>query len=332
VAAPGAYGANDVYKNPYQSYPPSCLSDGLPLYPYDSARGVTVNISLLGDPAQCLQGGNASECNYAEGDSLKVWRVPCSNNTSAVLFEIDRPVNLEGSTSLYPTLPAISVTQGNVSLYVRYADDPNTFYTTTYANQPLVYSDVFVLENFYGGSTQLDYDQAFQLVIDNFTGQTSSNPVRISLGAYNPASYPVAALPISGYLSTNWFDPAHNGEGILTQIYDNGDHATRTFTAAWYTFDKSGLPFWLYAQGSLNIGDRSISNVKTYYSTNGGFAGAFGANSTFLQWGTTSFSFPDCQHLTFSYNGQTDAQTNGPSGSGTRTWIRLANINSLVCE
>ena len=42
--------------------------------------------------------------------------------------------------------------------------------------------------------------------------------------------------------------------------------------------------------------------------------------------------FPDCNTMKFTYNGHTDAQTNGPGGSGTRTWTRLANINSLVCD
>lgn len=223
--------------------------------------------------------------------------------------------------------------QGQKSLYVRFTDEPNTFFATTYANSPLVYSNIYVLENFYGASTQFDYNQAFTFVVDNFSGNTSSNPVQFPLTAYKPAEYPSAALalPISGYLSTNWFDPSHNGEGMLTQIYENGDNTTRTFTAAWYTFDNLGIPYWLYAQGTINIGARSTGNVDTYYASNGGFAGNFGANATFTKWGTINVSFPDCNHMTFSFNGQT-GDANGPAGSGTRSWIRLANINSLTCD
>jgi hypothetical protein len=325
--------AKEIYANPYRAYPPSCLVDGLPFGEFDAVHGAQASVLLFGDPAQCLSGGDANECNYTETDTFKVWRVPCSGGTSAVLVEIDRPGN--ASTTLYPTLPAIYAVQGNNALYVRYADDPNTIYTTTYANTPLVNSDIFVLENFKGGPTQFNYNQAFTLFVDNFTGNTATNPRSFTFAAYNPANYPEAALalPISGYMSTNWYDPAHGGEGMLVQVYDNNDGATRFFTAAWYTFDPLGLPFWLYAQGTINIGDRSTGNVDTYYATNGGFAGNFGPNATFTKWGTINVSFPDCNHMNFSYSGSTDVQTNGPSGTGSRSgWIRLANINSLVCN
>lgn len=319
---------NELVANPYRAYPPSCLGDGLPFGQFDAVRGAQLNVTLFGDPAQCLQGGNANECNFTETDTFKAWRVACSGGKSAVLLEVDRPAN--HSTVYYPTLPGVYVVQGSKQLFIRYANDANTLFTTTYANTPLVGSDIFVLENFVNGSVQFDYNQAFRLYIDNFTG----NPVYFDFPAYKAADYPNAALalPVSGYQSTNWYDPAHSGEGMLVQVYDNGDGVTRTFTAAWYTFDNLGLPFWLYAQGTINVGDRSTGNVATYYATNGGFAGNFGSAATFTQWGTINVSFPDCNHMNFSYNG-TAAAVGGPSGNGTKTgWIRLANINSLVCE
>jgi hypothetical protein len=334
LAARGAGGANESFANPYRAYPPSCLNNPLALQ-YGlggDPNALTAQVVLFGDPVQCLAGGNANECNYFETDTVTLWRVPCSGNQSAVLLEIDRPANLDGISTLYPTIPGIYVAQGNKSLFIRFTDDPNTFFGTTFANSPLIYSNIYVLENFFGGATQFDYDQAFTLFVDNFSGNA---PIQFPLGAYNKANYAAAALalPISGYMSTNWFDPNHSGEGILVQVYDNGDNATRTFTAAWYTFDGFGLPFWLYAQGTINIGDRSTGNVDTFYATNGGFAGNFGATATFTKWGTINVSFPDCSHMSFSYVGNTDAQTNGPGGSGTRSgWIRLANINSLTCE
>jgi hypothetical protein len=45
-----------------------------------------------------------------------------------------------------------------------------------------------------------------------------------------------------------------------------------------------------------------------------------------------SFSFPDCADLTFSYHSTTTALPNGPTGSGTRLWQRLADVNGLVCQ
>jgi hypothetical protein len=117
---------------------------------------------------------------------------------------------------------------------------------------------------------------------------------------------------------------------MLTQIYDgDASKSERFFTAAWYTFDSLGVPFWLYAQGTIHIGDRTANNVQVVYPTNGKFAGS--GTTTNTNWGTANFSFPDCNTMVFSYVGPT-GPSDFPSGSGTRTWSRLANINSLVCN
>lgn len=326
----------EIFANPYRAYPPICLADGLPFRQFPQSNGDPApqqqTLTLPGDPGQCLGGGNAQECNYSEPVTVTVWRVACANDRTnekaAVLIEIDRGASNEGNSTLYPTFPLVEITQNNNTLSpARLVDDPNTFYANTLVNTALYSSDIYVLENYYNSNVQqIDYTKAFALSLDR--------TITFTFPDFNKNQYAAAnqALPISGYLSTNWFDAQHSGEGMLTQIYD-GDavQGTRVFTAAWYTFDPFGLPFWLYAQGTINIGDRAANNVQVYYATNGGFAGNFG-NATFTPWGTASFSFPDCNTLTFTYNGQTDAQTNGPGGSGTRTWMRLANINSIVCN
>src|SRR5262249_23047966 len=153
-----------------------------------------------------------------------------SGGKSASIIEFARPSN--ASTTLYPTLPLVSVTQGTKGLNIRYADDPNTFLTTTYANQPLPASDSFVLENFYAGATQFDYNQVYTLTLTN----TAGHAVQFTMPAYAPPSNP-PNLEISGYMSTNWSNPNQNGEGMVLQVYDNGDHATRTLTFAWFTYD-----------------------------------------------------------------------------------------------
>ena len=324
---------NDVFANVDRAYPASCLNDGLPFglfrqSPSDPAP-LQKQMILPGDPATC--GGNDPECTHTEAVTVSVWRVPCSADSaghakSATLFEIDRQCDPNCTQGLYPTFPLVSATQGNNTLDVRLATDQNTWYSVTYVNSPVVQSNIWVFENYYGGPVQFDYNQAFSLNIDNHT-------IDFSVPAYNPAQYAANSLtlPISGYMTSNWFDPLHGGEGILTQVFDNNDGATRTFTAAWYTFDKLGLPFWLYAQGSINIGAVTTGNIDTYYATNGGFAGNFGPGATFTKWGTINFSFSNCDHMTFVYNGNADA-VNGPTGNGTRTWLRIANVNSLGCD
>jgi hypothetical protein len=328
AGAPAA--PNEIVANPDRAYPASCLADGLPFglfKPFSSDPTPQQQLlTLPGDPAACAA-NNAAECGFSETDTITVWRVPCSGGKSATLLEIDRPCGACATTTLYPTFPLIRATQGNNSNFViRIATDANTVFSTSYVNDPVFTSNIFVLENYLGYPVQFDYNKAFSLSLDN--------AIIFNFGDYNPAQYSGASagMPITGYLNTNWYDPNHGGEGMLTQIYESGDGQTRPFTAAWYTFDSTGRPFWLYAQGGIAVGARTTGNIDTYYASAGGFAGGFGASATFTKWGTTSFSFPNCGTMTFTFNGQTDATTKGPGGSGTRTWTRLADSDGQVCQ
>jgi len=321
---------SEIYANPFRAYPPSCLADGLPFRAFPQSNGDPAPqqkaLTLPGDPGQCFGDGNAQECNYSEAVTVTVWRVACPNNQTAVLVEIDRSEANEGNTTLYPTFPLVALTQGTNSLSpVRLVDDPNTFYATTSVNTALYSSDIYVLENYYNDQTlQVDYTKGFVLSLDN--------TITFTFPDYNKAQYPAASqsVPISGYLSTNWYNPLQSGEGMLTQIYDgDASKSERFFTAAWYTFDSFGVPFWLFAQGTIHIGDRAANNVQVVYPTAGKFAGS--GTTTNTNWGTADFSFPDCNTMVFTYRGPA-GPSDFPSGTGTRTWSRLANINSLVCN
>jgi hypothetical protein len=332
VAAPGTTKASESFENPYRAYPPSCLNSPIQFGMWANDPGaLQAQITLPGDPLSPVAG----ERTYTEPVVVTVFRVTCTSGLAATLIEFDR-TSTGGTNGYYPVVPSITVTQGSASdVAVRMADDPNTFFSTVYAATPLYASDVFVLENFYNPqSFQFNYNQAFTLTVDSLIPNTDAVPY--AMQAYAPPASP-APLPISGYLSSAYYDAAHSGEGLMVEIYDNGDLTTRTFFAAWYTFDPLGLPFWLSAQISfpiVNSGGQLINglqNVPTFYVTNGGFAGNFGAKATANNWGTMNFSFPDCNTIVFSYTGNTGS-VQGPSGSGTRTWKRLANINSLSCK
>jgi hypothetical protein len=335
VAASGAAARpSEIIANPFRAYPPSCLGDGLPFRSFPQSNGDPApqqqTLTLPGDPGQCLGGGNNAECIHTEPVTVTVWRVACSNDKanekSAVLVEIDRSADMEQNTTLYPTFPLVEITQGNNTLSpARLVDDPNTFFASTSVNTAVYSSDIYVLENYYNANTiQIDYNKAFTLSLDR--------TISFALPDYDKTKYAAAnqALPISGYVSTNWYNPLQSGEGMLTQIYDgDASKSERFFTAAWYTFDSLGLPFWLFAQGTIHIGDRAANNVQVVYPTNGKFAGS--GTTTNTNWGTADFSFPDCNTMVFTYRGPA-APSDFPSGSGTRTWSRLANINSLVCN
>ncbi len=317
------------------AYPQSCFADGLPLGQVaKDPHGQSLPLTLHGDFNACFINPVApnyaiaqQECQYSETVTISAFRVPCSGGTSATLLEIDRPANMQGNTNLYPTFPGVWVQQQNLVAYIRLAADPNTTNSQMYVNGPVYRNSIYTLENTIGAPA-FDYNHAFTLTVDNNTGRA----VQFDFATYAPGDYPAAAqgMPISGYLTGSWYDPAHGGEGILTEVLDNGDGATRTFVATWYTFDALGAPYWLIAQASFANGATRVDNVPVQYDSNGGFAGAFTA-VTRNSWGTMSFSFADCSHLHFSYASSASAP-NIPTGSGARDWVRIGNLHALGCQ
>ncbi len=330
-AKPGGTHAAELFANPDRAYPPSCLNSPMPFGMWQNdPNAQSAQINLIGDP----YAGNQFEQQFIETDTVYLFRVVCSSGKSATLLEIDRPSGHDAA--LYPTLPAISVAQDSNNNYVRMIDDPNTFFATTYPLNPLVNSDVFVLENFYGDSVQFDYNQPFVLTVDTLNTNDPNRYTTFSLPVYNPAQYSEASLPlpISGYMTGAWFDPAHSGEGIQIEVGEQGTPGTandRYIVAAWYTYDSTGAPYWLYGAGSFTDGDTSAS-IPMQFTSGGGFAGTFGSTANFQDWGTVNVQFPDCNAMKFSYLPLPGLPSGVPSASGTKTWTRLTQMNGLTCQ
>lgn len=325
---PGALAAN-----PFRAYPPSCASDPLPT----QASGNVVTARV---PLYALDQANQG---HIETATVTVWRLPCSSSggvtpynpggfsNAITLMRIDR--DNDSNTALTPRFPLVQVSQGGIPFtdartVVRVAIEPNTVVSETPFDSVLYASTTYVLENYpYQGSGYFTFSDAFTLRIDpQINGIT---PIDLAVPAY--AGSGAAAVAISGYLSSAWYDTAHSGEGMLIEVLDNPDGATHTVFAAWYTYDALGLPYWLIGQGVVQPGATSLENAPVYYYTGGGFAGNFGAQAASHAWGTMSLSFPDCNTLDFSFSGNT-SDANGPSGTGSREWHRLANVNGLSCE
>jgi hypothetical protein len=333
VTTAGSARPQEVYLSASHAYPPSCFPDGLPfgsqLLPgFHGYNLQTVQGFLLpGDPLSTTAGEPA----YSELVTVSVWQVDCSGGTSATVIEIDRPST--ASLTLYPIFPYITYTQGTLTATPpRLPADPNTFFSDTAPASPLYASNIWVLDKYQGQVAAPNFNQAFTLTVNNLTGGEHT----FTFPAYLPPTSPLP-LEISGYVSGPYYQPGKGGEGMLVQVYDNGDRLTRTFAATWYTFDATGVPFWLYAQASFSIFDSSqnvttqLNSVPVYYQTGGGFAGNF-TSSHQNSWGTMNVSFPNCSSMKFTYNGAATQVTGGPSGTGTQTWTRIANINGLVCQ
>ena len=327
--------------NTFRSYPPSCAADPLPTTP--TGPTYTTQVSLYTRDAN----GNPGT---PEGATITLWRMACSSSGNLTPYNIDHLENAitlmridrsSNGQDFLPTFPLISANQatgnGTATAYVRSAQEPNTViselpFDATIFNA----STVFVLENYPSSTLGYTYfNNNFQLLIDPVLDANCTGCGAVSVDGYVPdqQNYPAAFqnLPIDGYMSSAWYDTAHAGEGLMVQIYDNADHATRTLFAAWYTYDAIGIPFWLSVQGVAAYGSNAFSNTPVYYYTGGGFAGNF-TSVTQHDWGTMNISFPDCTTMAFDYNGSADAVAGGPAGTGSRTFHRLADINGLNCE
>jgi len=350
----------ELVANSYRAYPASCLSYPLPAAPSGPIFSNTVTLHAYNsfDP---------SGTTYAEDVTIMVWRVACGNTSanitdaslpaynpynnvagpvSVTLMRIQRNADKDHNGDYYPTFPGVHIAQGSITFdnpndtdFVRVASEPNTVVTDTQIGAPVIDSTTYVLENYPVSTLGYFYfNNAFTIRFDNFMYSGAvTRQFFTDVTGYSPTStsYPAAfqPLPISGYMTGSWFDPAHGGEGILSEVLENSDGATRTFVATWYTYDQAGVPFWLIAQGNLNIGDTQVQNMTVQYLTGGGFAGAFTPPLARPIWGLMSVQFIDCNTMKFSYSGSA-AAVNGPvaNGTQTRTWTRIGNINSLTCE
>jgi hypothetical protein len=332
-------GAKDLSPSPnsYRAYAPSCLHYPLPGPPATGSTPIYSGRVLL-----AARDVNFNDRFFEEIVTVRVWRIPCSSSgqfyDSVTLLAIDRDAANEGNGVRYPLFPGLRVTQGNNNRkLVRVADETNTVVSHSYADEPLVFSTTYVLENFASNSSStafFDFNNAFTLTFLNFfQGDPGQN---LNVPTYNPtqATYPTAFqnIPVTGYLTGNWFDPAHSGEGMLIQVFDLPGTTDKLLTFAWFTYGADRLPFWLFGSSRFAAGSRGPIVAETIYNSNGGFAGDFGTAAA-TRWGTVTFEFPTCYKMKFSYNGSA-AAVGGPSGSGTRTtWERRdVELNGLTCE
>ncbi|MBL0162197.1 MAG: hypothetical protein IPP82_00745 [Xanthomonadales bacterium] len=314
-------------------YPPSCMADPLP----DQVSGPSYsrNVSLA------AYNGNSGQVDSTEIVTITIWRVACSSSeffNSATLMRIHRNSN---SQTTYPLFPAIRVSQGSVSFndsdypenIARVTIEPNTILSDTLVDTPILNDMTFVLENYDSTQTSVfDFNLPFSLRFDNLFA--SNNLFYIDVPLYDPNSgtYPDAFrdIPISGHLSTSWFTP-NSGEGIVMQVYERLNQPNTLVVAfTWSAYAPNGYPVFLVGQVDIPRGARTAT-APLYYTT-GGSLGGSGPIDPAHPWGTTTVSFPDCNHMTLSYASNPGIPSYIPQGSGSRNWIRLGRLNGLNCE
>lgn len=338
----GFGGTNGPYANPYRTYPASCIADPLPATPTGPLYQRQVDMASYN---QTLKGW------VREPVTVTIWRVPCSSSSqspwpdSAVtLLRIQRGSSHEGDSNQYVAFPGVRVAQGSVAFddadghdLARLAPEPNTVVSWTPVDSAMVDSTTYVLEDYPIASfPYLDYTQAFQLRLDNFINDGKPSQYIISVPGYHPttADYPNVnqPLPVNGYMSSNYYDPDHSGEGMIVQVYELPTSGQYHLSFTWFTFGPDGMPFWIFGDQSFQPGSRSVTVSNAGYLDNGGFAGNFGSKADAHRWGTLTLQWNNCNKMQFSFQSQGDLPAAVPQGNGTRTWSRVAQINGLTCE
>jgi len=257
-------------------------------------------------------------------------------------MRIQRQIANDGNLSVVPQFPGITVGQGSITFdggypanILRAAREPNTISAFVLSGEPIIFSTTYVLEEAPNpASFVFDFNQAFGLRFDNFFPPNNQFVLSVPTYAPTPSTYPTASLnlPINGYMSTNWYDPTASGEGITLQIYEvPGDSGNLTAAFSWNAFDNGAVPYWLYGQVTFPRGARSITSPMAYRA-GGGFAGSGGPAGPFQIWGTATVSFSDCNHMRLSYASNPGLPASVPQGTGTKNWIRVANVNVATCE
>lgn len=111
-----------------------------------------------------------------------------------------------------------------------------------------------------------------------------------ALAAGAAAAPSALALSITREFSSAWYDPTHEGHGLVTDVVDAG--GTKTLVAYWFTYDAQGRQMWVVGAGPVE-GDRATLQMVT--TRGGSFDNTFNpAAVQRIPWGTLMVSFSSC--------------------------------------
>jgi hypothetical protein len=145
------------------------------------------------------------------------------------------------------------------------------------------------------------------LVIQNYEQLTRLVDCETGVGAVNN--------PLSG----SWYDPTHNGEGIILQVLENG-----TAVVQWFTYDEAGDQMWIQGTGTFDGNTLTVENLFTSTGTAWG-TGFDTEDIDYPAWGVLEIIFGNCGEAVLNYDSGVGF------GAGTLNLVRLSTLMGMPC-
>lgn len=121
--------------------------------------------------------------------------------------------------------------------------------------------------------------------------------------------------------SGSWFDPGHNGEGIILEVLN-----AITVVVQWFTYDDEGNQFWI--QGVGTIDGKTVTVKEAFYTRGARWGSGFDPDDVErVDWGTITLTFSGCNTATMDY-----ASVVAGFGSGTQDMSRITTLDGAACS
>ena len=294
-------------------YPGTCFPDrAQPLPEPDSNEPVLISgqINLLNPDSS----GTTSTYTYG------VYRKACPGGGAAVLVGFGG-----GATGVFPQ---IRIVQGSTSVNAIYNAEAYTNISAIDTTTSDVRDGAIIVLDSYG----IDYTKALTVQITGTSPVVGGTRQVADLPDFDPSKYPDLSkgVPIAGYVSGLYYDPAHSGEGMQIEVLPG-----QVLTATMYTYDDSGNPLFLTGAAALCTSCFTHATYSTTVTMNATKGGGFGGTSdssklTKPVWGTITFSWPSCSSVSMVLTA-TNTDPTLPKRSATLQWTRLTSVEYANC-
>lgn len=238
---------------------------------------------------------------------LTVWRYPCDEQFSWVIFTVDP----KGQSEPFVCLQII-LAQDVIAEDYKLTQDPVVEDQSFCANVTAKRSFAISIWSF--AEVLIDLQKDFQIAWDLPGGDE-----QITMFAYAPEEYGIGGPPqLNNQIAVNgvFYDPSASGHGFDLNVFSAGS------VLYYYGHTASGERLWLISElygGQIRFGE--AVQLDMFEIIEGTFFNPISGSSV---WGSIALTFTDCDNGT--------AELNGVDGANSMTFVRLAGLEGEACE